>query len=275
MIDEHLEQVETILQNDEQASTVDKLTIFNGQAEGCPFEDQDTLIFALYRDGEIVGPKRAQRFRWLNQGDSLDIMAYWKAPEDNDNTDEPGYEIPEGWQLVPVEPTHDMVQFGADESLVASVYTDRARRTWKGMLERAPKMSQGSITPPEVKLRQEIDQLRATIAKFHTVTSNDIQAAADRGRRAYHKTFTSISTQWRAVARAILQGAPREESSNNEIDSARVRVIEAAQTYIHGRKDPIPKREDGLGAKEWVGIQMAREAALAEALANLDAVEAG
>jgi hypothetical protein len=53
--------------------------IFDGADEGVPFDNPDTLIFVLYRDGIIVGPRRAQRFRWVNGGDHFDVLAYCEA----------------------------------------------------------------------------------------------------------------------------------------------------------------------------------------------------
>lgn len=52
--------------------------IFHGRDEGNPFwnTDPDTLLYVLYRNGQIIGPKRAQRFRWLHCDDNLDVIAY-------------------------------------------------------------------------------------------------------------------------------------------------------------------------------------------------------
>lgn len=57
-------------------------TIFHGRDEGVPlWPDKNTLIFVLYRDGVIVGPKRAQRFFWKHQDDVLDVIAYIRADQ--------------------------------------------------------------------------------------------------------------------------------------------------------------------------------------------------
>lgn len=42
--------------------------------------------------------------------------------------------VPEGWQLVPEEPTHEMLSAGA-----GSKYEKRARNVWRDMLAAAPK----------------------------------------------------------------------------------------------------------------------------------------
>lgn len=51
-------------------------------------------------------------------------------------------EIPEGWKLVPVEPSPEMVTDGAVESygplLAGIVYQERVRRAWQAMLAAAP-----------------------------------------------------------------------------------------------------------------------------------------
>lgn len=56
-------------------------TIFHGRDEGIPWweTNPDKLIYGLYRNGMIAGPRRAQRFLWLHNGDEGDLIAYKEA----------------------------------------------------------------------------------------------------------------------------------------------------------------------------------------------------
>lgn len=54
-------------------------SIFHGRDEGNPLYPHDPELFVLYRDGQIIGPKRSRRFFWKHQGDAGDVIAYIEA----------------------------------------------------------------------------------------------------------------------------------------------------------------------------------------------------
>lgn len=90
--------------------------------------------------------------------------------------------VPDGWKLVPVEPTTEMVAEIEDVSRIGAVWT--AASVYRAMLAAAPAAPDQSATKPaEVPMPEEITRLRADLAA-KTAECERLRADAEAFRTA-------------------------------------------------------------------------------------------
>jgi len=110
----------------------------------------DVCGVLVRKDGKLAAVDEHGRVQWLQDGQGAEPVVdigtqeregFWQQPIDKYTQPAQQGSVPEGWKLVPVEPTATMIS-AFEHAPCAENYTDAATWAWEAMLDATPQPPQ-------------------------------------------------------------------------------------------------------------------------------------